>query len=254
MNECLTDEVLQNQSPFTFANLRVIVVDEDIDPLNFDQETKLNKKNIKIKEHQEFYHGCPCIENKDNVVKFDDNVQKCTYDVKCDGEAQKIKDNNNELKKRQESGDSCPTPKRRTHIKENVGSSNLTYDHLLATKSLINNADFFNNNFDAMIFNGNHNVKIRWRHYYEIVSTNFIKIGFWYQMLYEKEIGECFSEENEVCCEIYGERMKIDEKRRAFEKLEYKLIIDECDEQGNKKPNKKYSLNKGTRLNNQLIL
>ena len=120
MNECLTDEVLQNQSPFTYANLRVTVVDEDIDPLNFDQETQLNKENIKIKEHQEFYHGCPCIENRDNVVKFDGNVQKCTNDIKVDGEAQKIKDSNNELKKRKESGDSCSTSKRKTQIEENI--------------------------------------------------------------------------------------------------------------------------------------
>ena len=139
----------------------------------------------------------------------------------------------NELKKRKESGDSCPTSKRKTQIEENVGSSNLTYDQLLATKSLINNADFFKNNFDAMVFNGNRNVKIRWRHYYpENDQPDFIKIGFWYQMLYEKESGECFSEENEIQCGTDGnEHKKIDEKRRAFEKLEYKLII----EQGNKK-------------------
>ena len=76
--------------------MRVIVVDEDIDPLNFDQETQLNKKNIKIKEHEEFYHGCPCIENRDNVVKFDGNVQTSTNDINFDRGAQKIKDNNNE--------------------------------------------------------------------------------------------------------------------------------------------------------------
>ena len=48
MNECLTDEIIQSQFQFTFAYLRVIVVDEDIDPLNFDQESRLNKENIKI--------------------------------------------------------------------------------------------------------------------------------------------------------------------------------------------------------------
>ena len=120
MNQCLTDEVLQNQSPFTFANLRVIVVDEDIDPLNFDQETQLNKENIKIKEHQDFYHGCPCIENRDNVVNFDGNVQTSTNYINFDGGAQKIKDNHKELKKRKESGDSCSTSKRKTQIEENI--------------------------------------------------------------------------------------------------------------------------------------
>ena len=52
-------------------------------------------ESIKIKGHQDFYHGCPSIENKDNMVKFDGNVQKFTNNIKVDGEAQKIKDNNN---------------------------------------------------------------------------------------------------------------------------------------------------------------
>ena len=55
----------------------------------------MTKDSIKIKGHKDFYDGCPFIENKDNVVKFDGNVQKFTNDIKVDGEAQKIKDNNN---------------------------------------------------------------------------------------------------------------------------------------------------------------
>ena len=83
------------QIPFIFANFRVFVVDKDIDSLNFDQEIKLTKENIKIKGHQDFFDGCPSIENKNNVVKFDSIMQKFTNDMKFDGESQKIKDNNN---------------------------------------------------------------------------------------------------------------------------------------------------------------
>ena len=36
MNEYLPEEILENGCP-TFANLRVIRVDEDINPLSFDQ-------------------------------------------------------------------------------------------------------------------------------------------------------------------------------------------------------------------------
>ena len=138
----------------------------------------------------------------------------------------------NQLKKRKESGDSCPTSKRKTQIEENVGSSNLTYDHLLATKSLINNADFFKNNFDAVISFEDRNLKMRWRLYSggETGNNYFMKIGYWYQILYQEAAdGECYFEEKQPSfadffCDPDHYKSIFSEKKRAFENLEYELI------------------------------
>lgn len=79
-------------------------------------------------------------------------------------------------------------------------SPSLSYDHLLASKSLNKNADFFKNNFDAVISFGDRNLKIRWRLYSggETENTYLMKIGYWYQILYQEAAdGECHFEEKE---------------------------------------------------------
>ena len=86
MNDYLPEQILENDSP-AFANLRVIRVDEDINPLSFDQEDiNVNNENVKIKKHKpqdsEDCHECPCIENRDSVDKYDGQVQKFGQDLK----------------------------------------------------------------------------------------------------------------------------------------------------------------------------
>ena len=239
MNEYLPEKILENESA-TFANLRVIRVDEDINPLSFDlEDIKVNNDNIKIKKHKPNDDECPCIENLDSVVKYNGQVQKLGQDLKRMNDDKLDVD----VQKCMKTGDSYSTAKLKPQMKQNDETPSLTYDNVLLDRSLIKNGDFFKDNFDAMITNANRNVKIRWRVYVDMPENNQlwtrVKIGFWYQLLYEKENGECFSEENEACMWVFEkEHEKIFEKSRAFEQLEYKLStmeIDECDEEGNKK-------------------
>ena len=218
MNEYLPEEILENDGP-TFANLRVIRVDEDINPLSFDQEDiNVNNENVKIKKHKpqdsEDYHECPCIENRDSVDKYDGQVQKLGQDLK--------RKNDDKLDVRSQK------------CMKTGDSPSLSYDHLLVTKSLINNADFFKNNFDAVITFGDRNLKIRWRLYggeaEDGHEKNYkMKIGYWYQILYQEATdGECYFEEKEPSfadfyCNPDHYKSIFSEKKRAFENLEYEL-------------------------------
>ena len=59
MNEYLPEEILENGCP-TFANLRVIRVDKDINPLSFDlEDINVNNENVKIKKHKPQDSECP---------------------------------------------------------------------------------------------------------------------------------------------------------------------------------------------------
>ena len=248
MNEYLPEKILENESAI-FANLRVIRVDEDINPLSFDlEDIKVNNEYVKIKKHKPNDDECPCIENGVSVVKYNGQVKKLGQDLKRKND-DKL---DVEVQKCMKTGDSYSTAKLMPQMKQNDETPSLTYDNVLLEKSLIKNGDFFKNNFDAMISNGNRNAKIRWIVYVERPENDQlkfgVKIGFWYQLLYEKENGECFSEESETFVWVFdNEHKKILEKSRAFEQLEYKLstmAIDECDEEENKKPS----------INNRLFL
>ena len=216
MNDYLPEKLLDNDCP-TFANLRVIRVDEDINSLSFDlEDINMNNENVKIKKHKpqdsEDYHECPCIENRDSVDKYDGQVQKLGQDLK--------RKNDDKLdvrtQKYMKTGD----------------SPSLSYDHLLVTKSLIKNADFFKNNFDAVISFGDRNLKMRWRLYSgdETGKNYLMKIGYWYQILYQEAAdGECYFEEKEpnfadFFCDPDHYKSIFSEKKRAFENLEYELI------------------------------
>lgn len=216
MNDYLPEKLLDNDCP-TFANLRVIRVDEDINPLSFDlEDINVNNENVKIKKHKpqdsEDYHECPCIENRDSVDKYDGQVQKLGQDLK--------RKNNDKLDVRSQK------------CMKTGNNPSLSYDDLLVTKILTNHADFFKNNFDAVISFGDRNLKIRWRLYSdgETEDTFFMKIGYWYQILYQEEAnGECYVEEKELSlanffCNPDHYKSIFSEKKRAFENLEYELI------------------------------